>query len=132
MYQKVILIGRLGQDVETKHLPSGDSVANFTLCTSKKFKGRDGVNIEETEWHNIVAFRKTADLCSQYLSKGKMAMVEGQIKSRSWETKDGNKAYKTEIICNEVKFLSDKSASATSKEETSGQQTTFDSDSIPF
>lgn len=103
---KVILIGNVGKDPETKEFEGGKKVANFTLATSKTYKDRDGNRQEQTEWHNIVVFGKQADIVEQYVTKGKKLAIDGEIRTRSWDDKDGNKKYMTEIVCNHFEFLS--------------------------
>lgn len=100
---KVILIGHLGRDPETRTTQSGMTVGNFTLATTERFKGED-----RTEWHRIVAFGKLAEICGQYLTKGKQVYVEGRLQTRDWEDKDGNKRSTTEIIANEMRMLGSK------------------------
>lgn len=96
---KVILVGRLTQDPEERSLPSGRTVTNFSMATNRVYNDKDGNKQEETEYHDIVYFGKTAEVAAQYLSKGKMCLVEGRLQTRSWEDKDtGKKRYRTEII----------------------------------
>ncbi len=95
---KVILVGRLTRDPETKSLPSGQQVANLGLATSRVFNDKNGQRQEPTEFHNIVFFGRTAEIASQYLKKGAMILVEGRLQTRSWEGQDGIKKYRTEII----------------------------------
>jgi single-strand DNA-binding protein len=103
---KVILIGRLGSDPEVRYTPSGVAVANFSVATSEEWKDKDsGEKKERTEWHRIVAWRRLGEICGEYLSKGKQVYVEGRIQTRSWEDRDGNKKYTTEIIANDIQFL---------------------------
>jgi len=103
---KAILIGRLGSDPEIRYTPSGVAVANFSIATSEEWKDKDtGEKKERTEWHRVVAWRKLGEICGEYLSKGKQVYVEGRIQTRSWEDKDGNKKYMTEIVANDVQFL---------------------------
>jgi single-strand DNA-binding protein len=98
---KVILVGNLGRDPEVRHLPTGMKVANFSLATSMKRKTG-----EQTEWHNIVAFDRLADLAEKYLRKGKQIYLEGRLQTRQWEAKDGSgKRQRTEIIMNEMQFI---------------------------
>ena len=105
MVNKVLLIGNLGRDPEVRFTPSGRAVANFTLATSEKWSDADGNRKEHTEWHNIVVWGKQAETCGQYLSKGRQVFVEGTIRRRDYEDKDGNKRYVTEIIARDVRFL---------------------------
>ena len=103
---KVILIGRLGSDPEVRYTPSGVAVANFSVATSEEWKDKDsGEKKERTEWHRIVAWRRLGEICGEYLSKGKQVYVEGRLQTRSWEDRDGNKKYTTEIIANDIQFL---------------------------
>jgi single-strand DNA-binding protein len=103
---KVILIGNLGRDPELRYTQSGQAVANFTLATTERFGGREGgEQREQTEWHRIVTWGKTAENCAQYLSKGRSVYVEGRIQTRDWEDKDGNKRTTTEIVAQRVQFL---------------------------
>src|SRR5208283_1818144 len=102
----VTVIGNLGGDPQTRSLPSGDSVANFSLATTERFKDRSGARQEHTEWHRIVAFGKLADTCAQYLSKGRQVYVEGRLTTREYEAKDGSgKRYRTEIVARQIRFL---------------------------
>jgi single-strand DNA-binding protein len=105
---KVILIGHLGKDPEVRHLEGGSVVANFTLATTETFT-RDGNRMEQTEWHNIVMWRGLAEIAEKYLSKGKLVYIEGKIKTRAWEDKEGNKKYTTEIIADNMTMLGSKS-----------------------
>jgi single-strand DNA-binding protein len=102
---KVILLGRLGQDPELKYTPGGAAVCNFTLATGEKFKDKSGQLQERTEWHRMQAWGKTAELCNQYLKKGSQAFFEGRIQTRSWDAKDGTKRYTTEIVITTVQFV---------------------------
>ena len=108
MVNKVILVGNLGRDPESRSLPSGQAVVNFSLATSRRYKDRDGNRKDETEWHNIVCFGKSAEIAAQYLTKGKMIFVEGRIQTRSWDDKEGKKQYRTEIICENFQMLGSK------------------------
>jgi single-strand DNA-binding protein len=105
---KVILIGHLGKDPEVRHLEGGSSVANFTLATTETFV-REGNRIEQTEWHNIVMWRGLAEIAEKYLSKGKQVYIEGKIRTRSYEDKEGNKKYITEIVADNLTMLGSKS-----------------------
>lgn len=100
---KVLLYGNLTRDPELKALPSGQQVASFGLATNRSFKNRDGQQQEQTEFHNIVAFGRTAEVMGQYLKKGRPIFVEGRMQTRSWD-KDGVKQYRTEIIVDTFQF----------------------------
>jgi single-strand DNA-binding protein len=102
---KVILIGRLGKDPEVKYTPSGAPVAKFSLATDEVFKDRSGEQQKHTEWHNIVAWNKLAEICGQYLTKGKQVYIEGSIRSRQWEDQAGNKRTAYEIIARAMQML---------------------------
>jgi len=102
---KVILIGRLGRDPEIKYIPNGDAVAKFSLATDEVFKDRAGEQQKHTEWHNIVAWRRLAEICGEYLTKGKQVYIEGSIRSRQWEDQNGNKRTSYEIVANVMKML---------------------------
>ena len=113
---KVILIGRLGQDPELKYTPSGAAVCNFSLATTENWADKNGQKQERTEWHRIVVWGKLAELCNQYLSKGRQAFVEGSLQTRSWE-KDGVKRYTTEINARNIQFLGGPTATRGSQEQ---------------
>ena len=104
MVNKVILVGNLGRDPEIRSTPSGQNVANFSVATTRRWKDRDGNRQEKTEWHNIVAWGKQAEIAGQYLTKGKQVFVEGRLETRSWE-KDGQKHFRTEVICDQFTML---------------------------
>lgn len=95
---KAILVGRLGRDPELKYTPQGTAVCNFPLATSEKFKDSDGASQEKTEWHQIVTWRRLAEVCGEYLHKGKEIYIEGKIQTRKWQDKDGNDRYTTEVV----------------------------------
>jgi single-strand DNA-binding protein len=102
---KLILVGNLGRDPELRYTQSGQAVANFTLATTERFSNRDGDRQERTEWHRIVAWGRTAELCAQYLSKGRSVYIEGRLQTREWEDKEGQKRRTTEITAQTVQFL---------------------------
>ncbi|SVE16622.1 uncharacterized protein METZ01_LOCUS469476, partial [marine metagenome] len=102
---KVILMGNLGSDPEVRYTPNGKAVAQFSLATSRQWKDNTGQRQEKTEWHRIVAWGKTAELCGEYLSKGRQVYLEGEIQYRTWDDKEGNKRYTTEINAREVQFI---------------------------
>ncbi len=119
---KVFLYGNLTKDPELKALPSGQNVVSFGLATNRTFKNKEGQKQEATEFHNIVAFGRTADVLAQYMKKGKPIFVEGRIQTRSWEGKeDGKKQYRTEIVIDNFQFGADGGARAggTGEERTS-------------
>jgi len=102
---KVIIVGRLGQDPEMKYTPSGAAVCNFTVATSESWADKSGQKQERTEWHRVVVWGKLAELCNQYLAKGRQCYLEGSLQTRSWDAKDGSKRYTTEINARTVQFL---------------------------
>jgi len=103
---KAILIGNLGRDPEVRYLPSGQAKATFTVATSESYTDRQGAKQDRTDWHNIVVWGKQAELCGQYLKKGRQVYIEGRISNRSYEAKDGSgKRYITEIVAQRVQFL---------------------------
>jgi len=102
---KVQLIGNLGQDPEIVNLENGTKLAKFSIATSDSYKNAAGEKVEDTQWHNIVAWGKVADIVENYLNKGKQVAVEGKLTHRSYETKTGEKRYTTEIRCNELLLL---------------------------
>lgn len=106
---KVLLIGRLGKDPEVKYTNSGTPVARFTVATDEVYKDRSGEQQKHTEWHTIVAWNKLAEICGEYLTKGKQVFIEGSIRSRQWEDQSGNKRTSYEIIAREMKMLGSKS-----------------------
>jgi single-strand DNA-binding protein len=103
---KAILVGNLGRDPELRSTPSGQTVANFSIATTENFTDRGGARQERTEWHRIVAWGKLADVCGQYLKKGRQVYVEGRITTRQYEAKDGSgKRSSTEIVAQTIQFL---------------------------
>ena len=102
---KAILIGRLGRDPEVRYMPNGEAVCNFSLATSEKFTDKSGNKAEKTEWHNIVIYRKLAEIAGQYLKKGSQVYLEGKIQSRKYTDKNGVERTAYEIVCHEMKML---------------------------
>ncbi|MEJ2200505.1 MAG: single-stranded DNA-binding protein [Desulfuromonadaceae bacterium] len=102
---KVILVGNLGKDPELRYTPSGAAVATFSLATSERFKDRNGDMQEKTEWHNVVAWRQLAEICGKFLHKGKQVYIEGKIQTRSYDDRDGNRRYITEIVADQMQML---------------------------
>ena len=113
---KVILVGNVGKDPEVRHLDNGVAVTTFSLATSETYRNKDGQKVTNTEWHNIVLWRGLAEVAEKYVKKGTPLYIEGKIRTRSWDDKDGNKRYTTEIIADNMQMLgskqSDDSASA--------------------
>jgi len=102
---KVILIGNLGRDPELRYTQSGQAVANFTLATTETWNKKEGGREERTEWHRIVAWGRTGELCAQYLSKGRTVYIEGRLQTREWENREGQKQKTTEVVATSVQFL---------------------------
>jgi single-strand DNA-binding protein len=102
---RVILIGNLGRDPDLRYTPSGQPVAKFPIATSERWKDKDGQLQQRTDWHNIVAWGRQAEVCKEYLKKGSPLYIEGRIQSRSYDDKDGNRKYITEIVANRIQML---------------------------
>jgi single-strand DNA-binding protein len=102
---KVILIGNLGADPEVRFTPGGQAVANFRIATSESWNDKNGQKQERTEWHRIVVWGKLAELCGEYLKKGRQCYVEGRLQTREWTDKENRKNYTTEVVANTVTFL---------------------------
>lgn len=140
---KVILVGHLGKDPEVRHLEGGVSVASFPLATSETYN-KDGRKIEQTEWHNIVMWRGLADVASKYLQKGKLVYIEGKLRTRSFEDKEGNKKYTTEVVAENFTMLGRKSdfdngngtpnqaAAKPEEQPMSYERTNPETDDLPF
>ncbi len=105
---KVILIGRLGQDPKTANTQTGTIIVNFSLATDESFTGRDGNKVDKTEWHRVVAFGKQAEFCSNYLSKGRLVLIEGKIQTRKWQDQQGQDRWTTEVVANRIQALDPK------------------------
>jgi single-strand DNA-binding protein len=103
---KVILVGRLGQDPELNYTNSGTAVCNLRMATGDSYTNRDGERVDTTEWHDVVAWGGLGETCGEYLEKGRQVYVEGSLQTRSWEDRDGNKRYSTEVKARDVVFLS--------------------------
>lgn len=140
---KVLLIGRLGNNPEIRYTNTGTAVANFNLATSENWNDKNGQRQERTEWHRVVVWGKLAELCEKYLSKGRQCFVEGRLQTRSWDDKDGNKRYTTEIVASTIQFLgtagaqtsAGASAMDSSPEMAEGGpslESSFTEDEIPF
>ena len=118
---KVILVGRLGRDPETRYTSGGQAVANFTLATDESYKSRSGERQKRTEWHRIVVWGKLAEIVQQYLKKGKLVYIEGRIQTRQWEDKrDGQKRTTTEIVASSMKMLGSREEGAAAGAGASG------------
>lgn len=102
---KVILVGNLGRDPEVRFMPNGDAVCNFSIATTDSWRDKAGAKQERTEWHNIVMYRKLAEIAGEYLKKGRPVYVEGRLQTRKWQTKEGQDRYTTEIIADQMQML---------------------------
>ena len=102
---KVIIVGNVGRDPELRSTQGGQAVATFSVATSERFKDKEGQPQERTEWHRVVAWGRLAEICGEYLRKGKQVYVEGRLQTRDWEDKDGHKRYTTEVVANVMQML---------------------------
>lgn len=130
MLNRVMIIGRLGRDVELRQTPSGQSVASFTVATDESYTSRDGQKVEQTEWHRINIFGKQAELCGRFLGKGSLVYIEGRIRTRKWTDQSGQERTSTEINADRVQFLDRKPQDTQPQRQ--AQATFSDSDQIPF
>ena len=134
---KVILVGHLGADPEIRYTADGTAVATFRLATTRRWTNKDGERVDQTEWHRIVAWRRLGEICAQYLAKGKQVYIEGRLQTRSWEDKDDNKRWTTEIIAENMQMLGkagdvmDVAEEAPARQEGPKDETPLDDD-IPF
>jgi len=130
---KVILVGNLGRDPETRFTTSGTAVCNFSLATSETFKDKSGEKQEKTEWHNIQCWGKLAELAGEYLAKGKTIYLEGRLQTRKWQDKSGADRYTTEIVAEKIQFLSPKGESgSTSNSSHYEEAPPMSEEDIPF
>ena len=134
---KVILVGRLGQDPEVRYTQGGTAVANLRLATDETWKDQSGEKQQRTDWHRVVAWSKLAEICGQYLSKGRLIYVEGRLQTRSWEDREGNKRYTTEVRADNMVMLGGRSeeGQATPPAQpaaASGSDSGTSDDDIPF
>ncbi len=137
MVNKVILIGRLGADPEVRYTQDGTMVTNFRLATDEQWKDKSGEKVQKTEWHRIVTFRKLAEICGNYLAKGRLVYIEGRLQTRAWDDRDGNKKYTTEIIASNMQMLERKGDEAGQSRGLNGADTgfkepDFPEDDVPF
>lgn len=134
---KVILIGNLGKDPETKYMSNGDAVTNIALATTEVWKDKNGEKQENTEWHRVTFYRKLAEIAGEYLKKGRSVYVEGRLETRKWTDKNGVDRYTTEVIATDMKMLGGKTSDAHESRPANKQQSTgtgFDDmhDDVPF
>jgi single-strand DNA-binding protein len=134
---KVILVGRLGKDPEVRYAQSGTAVTNFTMATTRTYK-KENERVDETEWHKIVAFGRTGEICGEYLNKGSQVYIEGRIQTREWEDKDGNRRWTTEVITERMQMLGSRedrgrdASSANASRKNAGEGPPPPSDDDPF
>lgn len=132
MVNKVILIGNLGSDPEIRYTQSGTAVATLSVATTRKWKDRDGNMQDDTEWHRVVAWAKTAEFCNNYLKKGGKVYVEGRLQTRKWQDQSGNDRYTTEVIADNVQNLSPRQDSGQSEPPMPSDGFDHPGDSVPF
>lgn len=123
---KVILMGNLGRDPEVRYMPNGEAVANFSIATTENWKDKSGQKQEKTEWHNIVMYRKLAEIAGEYLKKGRPVYIEGRLQTRKWE-KDGVTRYSTEIIADQMQMLGGKDGGSSNASYDGGDDMNQDS-----
>lgn len=128
---KVIIVGRLGQDPEMKAVGQGATVTRLNVATSENWVGKDGQKQERTEWHRIVVWGKLAEICGKYLAKGRQVYVEGRLQTRSWED-NGQKKYSTEIVASTVQFLGSASGEASQGDRSMNQNTNSNGNDFNF
>ena len=119
---KVILIGNLGKDPEVRYLDSGVAVANFSLATTESYKNKEGERVSQTEWHNVVLWRGLAEVAEKWLKKGSAVYIEGKIRNRKWEDKEGNTRYTTEILGDNMTMLGKKDDNSTQSTPSSSEE----------
>lgn len=130
---KVILVGRLGKEPELRYTPNGDAVVTLTIATSDEWKDKmTGERQEKVEWHRVVLWRKLAEIAGNYLKKGSQVYIEGKLQTRSWEDKDGNKRYTTEIVAQNLQMLDSLPKEAKVEALERGVEETIPEDDIPF
>ena len=134
---RVLLIGNLGQDPEMTYTPNGTAKASLSVATQEKWKDKDGQAKEKTEWHRVIAWGKLAEICGQYLTKGRQVYIEGRLQTRQWEDKDGNKRWTTEIVATGMQMLGAKKENGGTSNRGSGHADPGDfggepDDDVPF
>ena len=129
---KVILVGNLGKDPEVKYLDNGVAVANFSLATTENYKNKEGEKVSQTEWHNIVLWRGLAEVAEKYLKKGASVYIEGKIKTRKWEDKEGSTRYNTEILADNMTMLGGKKDSQKTPINPPQETASDKADDLPF
>ena len=126
---KVIIVGNLGADPDSRAMPSGNAVTNISVATSESWNDRDsGEKKEKTEWHRVVFFNRLAEIAAQYLKKGSQVYVEGKLQTRKWEDKEGNERWTTEVVANQMQMLGDRMSGDMSNDNASSSQSSSDND----
>jgi single-strand DNA-binding protein len=125
---KVILVGNLGRDPEVRYMPNGEAVCNFSIATTDSWKDKSGAKQERTEWHNIVMYRKLAEIAGEYLKKGRPVYVEGRLQTRKWQTKEGQDRYTTEIIADQMQMLGGRDGGGSNASYDGGMDQSGDND----
>ena len=126
---KVIIVGNLGADPDSRAMPSGNAVTNISVATSESWNDRDtGEKQEKTEWHRVVFFNRLAEIAAQYLKKGSQVYVEGKLQTRKWEDKEGNERWTTEVVANQMQMLGDRMSNNMSNDNASSSQSSSDND----
>lgn len=118
---KVILMGNLGRDPEVRFMPNGDAVCNFSIATTDSWKDKAGERQEKTEWHNIVMYRRLAEIAGEYLKKGRSVYLEGRLQTRKWQTKEGQDRYTTEVIADSMQMLGGRDGAPAQESQPSSQ-----------
>ncbi len=119
---KVILIGNLGRDPETRYMPDGGAITNVSIATTETWKDKNGDKQEKTEWHRVAFFGKLAEIAGEYLKKGSQVYVEGRLQTRKWQDKDGQDKYTTEIVANAMQMLGSRQGMGSPEREPSGER----------
>ena len=126
---KVIIVGNLGADPDSRAMPSGNAVTNISVATSESWNDREtGEKQEKTEWHRVVFFNRLAEIAAQYLKKGSQVYVEGKLQTRKWEDKEGNERWTTEVVANQMQMLGDRMSGDISNDNASSSQSSSDND----
>ena len=131
---KVILLGNLGKDPEVRYLDNGVAVANISLATTENYKNKQGERVSQTEWHNVVFWRGLAEVAEKYLKKGDSIYLEGKIRTRKWEDKEGNTRYSTEVLADNMTMLGKKNSQVSDSQELTSNEklVSNDEDDLPF
>jgi single-strand DNA-binding protein len=130
---KVLLIGNVGRDPELRYLASGEAVTTFSLATNRRWTGDDGQPREQTEWHSVVAWRKLAEQCNDYLARGRLVYVEGRLQTRAWDDEaTGQKRYRTEVVADRMVLLDSRGAGAPGADQAAAEVTEGEAVATPF